>query len=120
MGLRFGLTLNASVALVAISSPSPAGSMCWVVRPQHRGTMHKRKQCQAHVSATGTQCKRKAMLGSRYCHLHHSWGKALLGSIVLLLVGAVLRPAAQQIWNNYLPSDDSRILRQLAFERPSF
>ncbi|HEU0010780.1 MAG TPA: hypothetical protein VFT34_13260 [Verrucomicrobiae bacterium] len=82
--------------------------------------MHKRKQCQAHVSATGTQCKRKAMLGSRYCHLHHSWGKALLGSIVLLLVGAVLRPAAQQIWNNYLPSDDSRILRQLAFERPSF
>jgi hypothetical protein len=60
------------------------------------------------------------MLGSRYCHLHHSWGKALLGSIALLLVGAVLKPAAQQIWNKYFPSPDSKALRQLAREKPAF
>jgi hypothetical protein len=79
-----------------------------------------RKQCQAHVAATGSRCKKKAMLGSRYCHLHHSWGKALLGSVVLLFVGAVLKPAAQQIWNNYFPSPDSKALRQLTREKPSF
>ena len=79
-----------------------------------------RKHCQAYVVATGTQCKKKAMIGSRYCHLHHSWGKALLGSVVLLIAGAVLKPAAQQLWNTYFPSPDSKALRQLAFERPSF
>jgi len=79
-----------------------------------------RKQCQAHVAATGTQCKKKAMIGSRYCHLHHSWGKALVGAVVLLIAGAVLKPVAQQIWNTYFPSPDSKALRQLAFEKPSF
>jgi len=79
-----------------------------------------RKQCQAHVATTGTQCKKKAMIGSRYCHLHHSWGNALLMSVLLLVAGAFLKPVAQQTWNNYFPSADSKFLRQLASEKPAF
>jgi len=46
--------------------------------------------------------------------------KTLLGSIVLLIAGVVLKFAAQQIWNKCFPSADVKALRQLAFAKPSF
>ena len=72
-----------------------------------------RKQCQAHVSAKGTQCQKRALVGSRYCYLHHSWGATVVGSVVLLIAGAVLSPIAQQAWDFCFPSPSAKLLQRL-------
>lgn len=79
-----------------------------------------RKQCQAHVHTKNAQCLKKALIGSRYCYLHHAWGSTAIGSMFLLVAGAALSPLAQQAWEWFVPSASSKLLQKLERERPKF
>lgn len=65
-----------------------------------------RKPCQAHVKSTGTSCQKKALIGSRYCYLHHSWGSTAIGSTILLIIGALLSQIAQSAWDKSFPKKE--------------
>src|SRR5689334_7024579 len=80
--------------------------------------MPARKQCRAHVSAKGTQCQKRALVGSCYCYLHHSWGATAVGSIVLLVAGAILSPIAQQAWDFCFPSPSAKLLLRFTEDQP--
>lgn len=60
------------------------------------------------------------MPGSRYCLLHQSWGLNVVASVFMLIAGAALSPVAQDAWNRLFPSEETRMLRQMCQDRPSF
>jgi hypothetical protein len=73
----------------------------------YAGDISMRKFCQAHVKSTGTSCQKKALVGSRYCYLHHSWGSTAVGSTILLTIGALLSPIAQSGWDKTFPKKET-------------
>ncbi len=80
------------------------------------------KNCQAHVEKTGVRCQKNAMRGSRYCFWHQSWGVNILGVITTLIIGAVLGavlgPPTQALWEKYFPSENTEFLREIATDKP--
>ena len=69
----------------------------------------KRKQCQAHVTATNSQCSKQVLRGSRYCWWHQS--KGLL--FISLFAGAILSLAISEIWRSVVPSQEKKGIEAL-------
>jgi len=69
----------------------------------------KRKQCQAHVAATNSQCSKPTLRGSRYCWWHQSKGLLLFS----LFTGAILSLAISEGWQRIVPSEEKKGIEAL-------
>lgn len=68
-----------------------------------------RKICQAVTLSSGEQCKKKALLGSRYCLFHVDKTYWVCG----VVIGAILSFLIPMIWYRYVPSQELKKLKEL-------
>jgi hypothetical protein len=71
------------------------------------------KQCQAYAASSGDQCKKKALLGHRYCFYHQSWGFNVIVIILTLIIGAILGLITDNIYRKIVPSREIIELKTL-------